>query len=74
MESHAVVQAKTKATIFPIELPPRGAIYTPLAELGKDAGVTRESPLRKLPALGRNCMLFWLLAFRFCSVTEPRFL
>ena len=36
----------------------RGAVYVPLAELGKDAGVTLESPLKKLPALGRNLILF----------------
>ena len=36
----------------------RGALYMPLAELGKDRGVTMESPLKKLPALGRNFILF----------------
>ena len=36
----------------------RGAVYVLLAELGKEAGVTLESPLKKLPALGRNFILF----------------
>ena len=29
----------------------RGALYIPLAELGKDTGITSESPMKKLPAL-----------------------
>ena len=36
----------------------RGALYIPLAELGKDPGITFESPLKKLPVLGRNSILF----------------
>ena len=37
----------------------RGAVYIPIEGLGKDAdlAVTLESPLKKLPALGRNFTL-----------------
>ena len=37
----------------------RGAVYIPIEGLGKDAdlAVTLESPLKKLPALGRNFIL-----------------
>ena len=48
----------------------RGAVYVPLAGLGKDAGVTLESPLKKLPALGRNFILFGLLSFKFTKFTN----